>query len=476
MSPALPDAPRWTALLRGWRDHPGPLHGRLQAQLRAAIERGELAPAERLPAERPLAALLGVSRATVVTAYDELTADGWLIRRVGSGTRVSAGAPRAAPLLTLRTPVGSAAGAAPDLDFTIAVPLLTDPQRERLRRASQHAFGESVYHPHGLPELRALLAELYTKDGLPTRAEQIVVTSGAQQAIALSAATLLRRGDVALLETPTYFGAIDVMRAAGAQLVGVPVEGSGLQPDTFMRLATAHAPRLAFLTPTFQNPTGTVLPARARERLAAFVQDRALPTLEDDTLLDLGFTDEPPPPRISVYAPQAPIINVGSLSKLYWAGLRVGWMRLPPALAAPLAQAKTLADFGGSLMAQHAALQLLADLPGLRRERRAAVTPARDLLAGLLHAELPEWHFEVPRGGQFLWVQLPTPDASRLTHHAAAHGLRLFPGASMGVSPLPDRYLRLPFTLDPARLPEAVTRLKAAWVSFQSRDGQGGLA
>ncbi|MBZ9715756.1 PLP-dependent aminotransferase family protein [Deinococcus multiflagellatus] len=473
-APSWPDAPRWTALLRGWREHPGPLHGRLQAQVRAAIERGELAPAERLPAERPLAALLGVSRATVVTAYEELTAGGWLTRRVGSGTRVSAGAPRTAPLLTLRTPV--AEGAAPDLDFTIAVPLLTDAQREQLRRASQHAFGESVYHPHGLPDLRALLAELYTKGGLPTRPEQVVVTSGAQQAIALSAATLLRRGDVALLETPTYFGAIDVMRAAGAELVGVPVEGHGLQADTFMRLAAAHAPRLAFLTPTFQNPTGQVLPARARERLAAFLHDRALPTLEDDTLLDLGFTDEPPPPRISAFAPQAPIINVGSLSKLYWAGLRVGWMRLPPPLAAPLAQAKTLADFGGSLMAQHAALQLLADLPGLRRARREAVTPARDLLAGLLRAELPEWHFEVPRGGQFLWVQLPTPDASRFTHHAAGHGLRLFPGASMGVSPLPDRYLRLPFTLDPARLPEAAARLKAAWVSFQSRGGQGGLA
>ncbi|MBZ9751851.1 PLP-dependent aminotransferase family protein [Deinococcus sp. HMF7604] len=469
------DLPRWTALLAGWRAGEGPLPVRLAAQIRAAIERGELRPGDRLPAERPLAALLGVSRATVVTALDDLTAGGWLRRRVGSGTRVSATAPRAAPVLTLRTPVGGAQPA--ELDFTIAVPLLSDAQREQLRDASADAFRESVYHPHGLPDLRARLAELYTiEGGLPTTPEQVVVTSGAQQAIALIAATLLRRGDAALLETPTYFGAIDVFRAAGAALVGVPVLGGGLNPDTFMALAREHGPRLAFLTPTYQNPTGGVLPLRARERLAAFVQQAKLPTIEDDTLLDLGFSGDPPPPRLAALAPAAPIITVGSLSKLYWAGLRVGWMRLPPGLAAPLGQAKTLADFGGSLPAQHAALHLLRDPEALRRQRREAVTPARDLLATLLRTELPDWAFELPGGGQFLWVTLPTPDASRFTHHAARHGLRLFPGAAMSVTPLSDQYLRLPFTLDPARLPEAVRRLRDAWVSFQGRSGSERLA
>ncbi|UBV42344.1 PLP-dependent aminotransferase family protein [Deinococcus taeanensis] len=474
-SPApLPDAPRWAALLDGWRAAPGALHERLGERLRAAIERGELPPGARLPAERPLAALLGVSRATVVTALEDLTVGGWVTRRVGSGTHVASTAPRAAPLLTLRTPAAGVPTA--ELDFTIAVPLLTDRHRQQLREASLDAYRESVYHPHGLPDLRALLAETYTREGLPTRPEQVIVTSGAQQAIALSAATLLRRGDAALLETPTYFGAIDVVRAAGAKLIGVPVTPGGVNPDTFAALARTHGPRLAFLTPTYQNPTGTVLPAGARQRLAAFLHDAQLPTLEDDTLLDLGFTPAPAPPRLSALAPGAPVINVGSLSKLYWAGLRVGWMRLPPSLAAALAQAKTLADFGGSLPAQHTALHLLADLPGLIRDRREHVRPARDLLAQLLRTHLPDWTFTVPDGGQFLWVQLPRPHASAFTQHAARHGLRLFPGASMGVTPLADQYLRLPFTLDPAQLPEAVRRLQAAWTEFTARGGSERLA
>lgn len=471
----LPDAPRWAALLGGWRGHTGPLHARLGAALRGAITAGHLAPGERLPAERPLAALLGVSRSTVVGALDDLAEGGWVTRRVGSGTHVSATAPRRSPVMTLRTPL--AAGHADDtLDFTIAVPLLTDAQRAQMREAAQDAFVESVYHPHGLPELRAVIADIYAREGLSTRPEQVIVTSGAQQAISLIAGTLLRRGDHALLETPTYFGAIDVFRAAGAELHGIPVGERGVNPDDFARLTRAHGPRLAFLTPTYQNPTGTVLPARARERLGALIADADLPTIEDDTLYDLGFTDAPPPARVSTLAPEASVINVGSLSKLYWAGLRVGWMRVPAPLAGPLGQAKTLADFGGSLPAQHIALSLLNDLDTLRRERRDRVSAARDLLASLLRTHLPEWTFRTPEGGQYLWIELPGGGASRFTHVAAPHGVRLFPGASMGVEPLPDRYLRLPFTLDPARLPDAALRLRAAWNEFQARPGQEGLA
>ncbi|THF86694.1 PLP-dependent aminotransferase family protein [Deinococcus sp. KSM4-11] len=473
---ADPDTPRWAALLAEWRRGSGTLQTRLTTALQEGVTTGHLRPGERLPAERTLAPLLGVSRSTVVAAYDDLAATGWVTRRVGSGTHVSPTAPRSSPVMTLRTPVTSGRHAEDTLDFTIAVPLITPAQQERMTAASQGAFQESVYHPHGLPELRAVLADSYTREGLPTRPEQVVVTSGAQQAISLIAGTLLRRGDHALLETPTYFGAIDVFRATGAELHGVPVGERGVNPDDFAHLVRAHGPRLAFLTPTFQNPTGTVLPARARERLAALIADAHLPTIEDDTLYDLGFADTPPPARLSTFAPGASVINVGSLSKLYWAGLRVGWMRLPATLAGPLGQAKTLADFGGSLPSQHIALNLLDDLPSLRQERREKVSAARDLLSGLLRIHLPEWTFRTSDGGQYLWIELPSPGASRFTHLAAPYGVRLFPGASMGVEPLPDRYLRLPFTLDPARLPEAVMRLRAAWDDFQARPGQEGLA
>jgi DNA-binding transcriptional MocR family regulator len=476
------DPPNWATLLAHWRTGPGPLHTRLTASLRACIHAGDLGPGDALPAERTLAELLLVSRSTVVTALEALEEEGWVTRRQGSGTHVAATAPRRAEVLTLRSPVpqsqltGVTESMPAELDLTIAVPSLTDSQRQQLHTASADAFRDSLYYPLGMPELRAQLAALYTRDGLPTTPEQVIITNGAQQAISVIATIFLRRGDTALLETPTYFGAIDVFRASGAMLSGVPVTPDGVQADAFAAALRTGSPRLAFLTPTFQNPTGTVLPPQTRERLAAHITDAGLPTIEDDTLIDLGFTADRLPPRLSAYAPEGQIINVGSLSKLYWAGLRVGWLRAPRPLLAQLAQAKTLADFGSSLPSQAIALNLLADLPGLRQARRRSVTPARDLLVRLLREQLPEWSFTVPAGGQFLWVDLPTPHVTAFTLFAQSYGVRLFPGASMGVQPLPDSFLRIPFTLPTEHLPEAVRRLAQAWQAYRARGGAARLA
>lgn len=462
------DSVRWSALLEGWREGRGLLYAQLAGKIRSAVQAGQLQGGEQLPAERALAGLLGISRSSVVAAYEELAAENWVTRRRGSGTHVAGHAPRQAELLTLRTPAQRPFIPADELDFTHAVPHLTAAHRTELQQAAQDSFHESLYHPLGLMDLRALLAEVYTAEGLPTRAEQVFITNGAQQGISLIGTAFLRPRDHVLLETPTYFGAIDVFRAAGAELIGVPVTEQGVQAQAFVGAVKAHTPRLAFLTPTFQNPTGTVIPQSARERIAQTIADAGLPTLEDDTLIDLSFGAEPPP-RIATFAPNAPIINVGSLSKLYWAGLRVGWMRVPDSLHAQLTQVRTLADFGGSLPAQHIALKLLQDLPRLRAERRENVKHARDLLAQLLRTHLPDWKFDVPDGGQFLWVELPGAQASSFTHQAARYGLRLFPGASMGVTELSDKYLRLPFTLNPARLPDAAEGLKTAWNEFKAR-------
>ncbi|THF71212.1 PLP-dependent aminotransferase family protein [Deinococcus sp. Arct2-2] len=482
------DRPQWATLLAHWRTGPGPLHTRLTAALRACIHAGHLGPGDALPAERTLAELLLVSRSTVVTAIETLEEEGWVTRRQGSGTHVAATAPRRAEVLTLRSPVpqsqlpksqpptGSVQSMPAELDLTIAVPSLTDALRQQLHAASADAFRDSLYYPLGMPELRAHLAAQYTQNGLPTTPEQVIITSGAQQAISVIASVFLRRGDVALLETPTYFGAIDVFRATGATLLGVPVTPDGVQADAFADALRTGAPRLAFLTPTFQNPTGTVLPAHARERLAAQIMDAGLPTIEDDTLIDLSFSTDRLPPRLSAYAPEGQIINVGSLSKLYWAGLRVGWLRAPQPLLAQLAQAKTLADFGSSSPSQAIALNLLADLPGLRQARSSSVTPARDLLVRLLREHLPDWSFTVPAGGQFLWVELPTPHVTAFTLFAHSYGVRLFPGASMGVEPLPDSFLRIPFTLPTEHLPEAVRRLAQAWQAYRARGGAARLA
>ena len=464
---------RWSALLSQWGGGRGPRYVQLSAALQNCIQSGQVGNAEQLPSERQLADLLHLSRSTVVAAYEHLASEGWVSRRQGSGTHVSPTAPRPAEVMALRSPVRTAQTSG-EFDLTIAVPTLTQAQHARLQQVGSAGYTESAYHPLGLPELRARLAQLYSQAGLPTTPEQMIVTTGAQQAISVIATTFLKRGDHALLETPTYFGAIDVFRAAGARLLGVPVTAQGVRPDDFAQQLTA-GPRLAFLTPSFQNPTGTVLPARSRQRLAEMIDDAQLPTIEDETLIDLSF-ESGPPPRLASFAPDAPIICVGSLSKLFWAGLRVGWLRLPPALAAPIIQAKTLSDFGSSMPSQVMALHLLQDLPALRAERRASVLPARDLLVSLLRAQLPDWTFTVPGGGQFLWAELPTRNAAGFTHAARRLGVRLFPGASMGVTDLPDSYLRLPFTVPPEQLPEAVARLATAWQSFRERGAGERLA
>jgi DNA-binding transcriptional MocR family regulator len=468
-------APRWAAILHGWESGAGPLYRRLAEQLKSAIRQGRLSAEAQLPAERLLARMLGVSRSTVVAAYDDLADDGWLVRRQGSGTRVAARAPRRARVLTLRTPSTSSGE---DLDFTIAVPWLDEEQRGHLRRASAHAFEDSSYHPLGLPDLREAVAATYAEQGLPTRPEQILITTGAQQGIALTVAALVRPADVCVLETPTFFGAIDACRAAGAQLVGVRVhtDPPGVALAEADEVIQRHAPRWCFLTPTFQNPTGTLMPIATRRGIAALIDRHRVPLVEDDTLADLSFGESPLASIASLADPDAPVMSVGSLSKLYWAGLRVGWLRVPEPLLPTLAQTKTLADFGSSLPSQRIAVSLVEDLPRLRERRRQLALPSRDLLVALLRANLPHWKFQVPQGGQFLWVELPTSNATGYTQVAARHGVRVFPGAAMVIGDTPDCWLRLPFTMPVELLPEAVSRMTSAWAEFVLRDADTRLS
>lgn len=468
-------APKWAALLDGWQTGTGPLYQRLAAQLRAAVQRGSLVSGEQVPAERVLARALGVSRATVVAAYDTLSAESLLERRRGSGTRIAASVPRRARVMTLRTP---RVEAGEDLDFTVAVPWLDDDQRSDLRRYAVDAFDDHNYHPLGLPELRGAIAAMYSAGGLATEAEQILVTTGAQQAIALSVATLVRPGDTCVLETPTFFGAIDVCRAAHARLVGLDAHRRA-EADVLADCADAFertAPRWCFLTPAFHNPTGALMPVSIRRGIAELVAAHQVPLVEDETLADLSFGVAPGPSIASLAPSSAQVISVGSLSKLYWAGLRVGWLRANGDLLPRLAQAKTLADFGGSGPSQRIAVHLVENLSGLRERRRLATLPARDLLADLLAERLPRWRFQVPLGGQFLWVELPTSNATGYTQVAARHGVRVFPGAAMFVEPTADCWLRLPFTMPSALLPEAVERMAVAWQEFVTRDGGSRLS
>jgi DNA-binding transcriptional MocR family regulator len=268
-----------------WQAGRGPLQHRLAGRLREAVTRGDLPPGARLPPERTAAARLGVSRGTLAAAYRLLCDEGSLEQRQGSGTRVTArqGADvrashaGAALQKSATLTVLSARGDVPVVDLTAAI--LHGPTG--LPASVVQSIGADIleagsaagYYPLGYEPLREALAAYLTQRGTPTRPEQVLVTTGAQQAISLAAAHLLQPGDVALIEDPTYPGAIGALGAAGARLVGVPSGRLGVDVQRLGELAHQHAARMVYVIPSFQNPTGGVclwvrLPAGSAQELS----------------------------------------------------------------------------------------------------------------------------------------------------------------------------------------------------------------
>jgi DNA-binding transcriptional MocR family regulator len=465
-------------LLGNWSGGDGPVYERLARAIGNALERGEIPGQTRLPAERTLARLLRLSRTTVVSAYEQLRQRGWVERRQGSGTRVrgplSPGARQGAePALSFRRhPVyrGLIEGSGGTIEFLAAhLPAagITPDVLTFDRRAVEELLAGPGYVPMGLPALRQAIAEHLGRSGLPTTADQVLVTSGAQQAIMLVGALLLSPGDAVVVENPTYLGAIDILTSRGAKLLPVPVGREGTRIEALREIARRARPRLLYLMPTFQNPTGALMPERERRAAAKLSAELSIPILEDNTLADLSLGVEPPPP-IAAFAPAAPILTVGSLSKLFWGGLRVGWIRASEDLLARIARLKIIADLGGSILSQLAALKLLARAERIKQKRRAQVRGRFELLTGLLARHLPEWEWTPPAGGLSLWVRLPRGDANEFAQIALRHGVSVVPGPLTSPDGSFADHLRLPFVLDRKPMEEGVARLAQAWAVYSA--------
>jgi DNA-binding transcriptional MocR family regulator len=466
--------------LGAWSAGGGALYQKLAAGLMRLIREGALAPGSRLPSERRLADALALSRTTVVAAYDRLHEAGWVERRGGSGTRVS---PTSPVVLAARAAARATAIVSSPLldllahedhglvDFALGAPLplaglaLDDFELSREEYAAR--VGDVRYHPLGLAALREAIAASCTAGGLETGVAQVLVTTGAQQAINLCAQAFLQRGDTVLVEDPTYFGALDAFRLAGARLASVPAGPRGADPALVRTRTVASAPRLIYLSPTFQNPTGAVMPSAARERVAALARETGVPVVEDTTLADLALDGRAPAP-LAAYARDAPIITIGSLSKVAWPGLRIGWIRAPNALIPTLARVKSVMDLGSPTLTQAVGVALLARLDRVRTMRRDQLRPRRDALVRLLRRALPEWRFAVPAGGLFLWVELPAGDAQEFAQVALRRGVVIVPGAVFSHEGRQERFLRLPFLAELEVLEAGVERLRAAWHDYRA--------
>ncbi|HZP17078.1 MAG TPA: PLP-dependent aminotransferase family protein, partial [Terriglobales bacterium] len=318
----------------------------------------------------------------------------------------------------------------------------------------------------GVRPLRQAVARMFSQNGLDTAEDQVLITNGAQGAISLCASLYLQRGDAVLVEDPSYFGALDVFRAADARITPLPVGPDGVRPAQLRERIKNSAARLVYLTPTYQNPTGCVMPPAARKEVSRIVAESGVPVIDDGVLADLVLDGAAPPP-LAAYAPQGAIITIGSLSKLVWPGLRAGWIRAPGWIIERLARLKTSMELSSPLLTQHIAARLMDHLAEARHLRRLQLKPRRDLLAALLRKHLPEWTFRVPSGGLFLWVELPRGDARELAQVALRHGVVLLPGPNASAVGRYGNFLRIPFLAEPETLQTGVKRMAAAWKDYQ---------
>jgi DNA-binding transcriptional MocR family regulator len=471
--PSIPSIPalrvgrfELTALLDGWRqDNPGlPGYAVLAGRLRTLVLDGRLPLHTVLPSERVLAELLGVSRTLTTAAYRQLREQGFAEGRHGSGTWTTL--PRGGDeQLWLAPPSGMGSG-----DLSTAAPeappelhaAFTAALAELPRLMPGHGYSAA-----GLPELRAAIARRYTDRGLPTSAEEVVVTAGAAQGLRLALAALLRPGDRVLAEDPTWPQCLDAARAAGGRPVGLPVE-QGWDAGAVRDLVRRSGAAVACLMPDGQNPTGRLLDGAPRHEVAAALADAGCVTLVDETLVDfdlrthLGDPDAVTPPPFGVGGRPGTVVHVGSASKTFWGGLRVGWVRAERSLAQRLVAARIGDDLGGPPLEQLATVQLLDRIGPVAARRRAEMAERCRVLQGLLTDELPGWSASTPQAGLSLWCRLPEPTGAGIAQAARAGGIVLAAGSRFGVDGGFAGRMRLTFSAPVDQLVAAVRRLAVA--------------
>ncbi|MBR7742883.1 PLP-dependent aminotransferase family protein [Phycicoccus sp. BSK3Z-2] len=460
-SPAPTVSATRTARLVGDVTSTRPVYRALADALRLTVADGRIAPGTRLPSERDLTHALGLSRTTVTRAYDVLRDTGYLRSVRGSGS-----------VATLPTGVvhrgsgGLFPGDVADgvLDLTCAAPRAPAGIVEAYERAVERLpsyLGGTGYLTYGLPELREALAERYTARGVPTRAEDVLVTSGAVAGLGVVLRALVSPGDRVLVEDPTYPNTLDLLRGGGARLRTLPVDPDGWDLDDADRVARSAAARAAVLVPDFHNPTGALLDDEGRARLAAALRSAGTVPVVDETIAEIDLIGGPMALPLAAHAPEA--VSVGSASKSHWGGLRTGWVRAPHGRMRDLVEARVASDLGAPVLEQLVHLELLRACPGLTEDRRTDLVAARDAAATALRAQLPEVRFTPARGGLSLWCELPPgTSASRVAVAAEPEGLLLAPGPRFAVEGGLDRWLRLPHVLPAEAMTDAVGRLARA--------------
>lgn len=457
----------------------------LHAALREAIASGRLAPGQRLPSSRELAAQAGVSRNTAVAAYELLAAEGWLESRGGAGSYV-AELPRAAVAVQDRAsvapwadsrwlrgeggswPPALVSGPAPAYRFKTGLPDVAsfpfDVLRRLQTRALQAAAREPAHYPptQGLPALRAAIAShVSSSRAVACTADDVVITAGAQQAFDLIARVLVTPGQtVTAVEDPGYPPLRAALLAAGARLAPVPVDADGL-----VVAALPAEARIVCVTPSHQSPLGMPMSLARRRELLAWAAARQAVVIEDDYDGEFRFTARPLD-ALKTLDRDGRVFYVGTLSKSMWPALRLGYAVVPAWAREALLAARHAAGFGGPALAQAAVADFIAEGHLLRhvRRMRAEYARRREVLALALQRELGARAEVLPAiAGLHLAVALPGVDADELTRRAWAAGVGVEPLSRYWAGPTGPQGLVLGYgSITADEVPEAVRRLARA--------------
>jgi len=453
-------------LLGAWRgERTGPAYRQLADGLRLLILDGRLPLDVVLPGERELAAALEVSRTTVTAALGRLRDDGFLDRRQGAGarTRLPAG-----PGERGTTPIVAGAAAEGLLDMASAAP----PAAEVMHTAYAAALSalpahlpEHGYAPLGLGVLREAIAARYTRRGLPTKADQIMITSGALHALALMLRLHCGPGDRVVIDHPTYPHAIDAIQRASCRPAPVGLPGESWDVEGVAAALRQSGPRLAYFISDFHNPTGRWMSQEVRAAIVEAALRARTTVIFDETLTDLWL--DGPVERYGFAEPDEGLVRLGSTGKSFWGGLRLGWIRADVQTIQALSLRRSSIDLGTPVLEQLAVVHLLTNEEPVLDARRALLRGQRDHLLGLVRQALPDWKVASPPGGLSLWAELPAPVSTSMAATSERFGVRLAAGPRFGVDGAFERFMRLPFTLPPDTLTEVVGRLAQAYARLQ---------
>lgn len=464
------------------------INAQLVELVRSAIERADLQPGERLPTTRALAEEARLNHLTVVRAYRRLAQEGYVTAARGRGTFV-----RQAPPALAGADGRWQHAVLPEARRSYINQIVADtwqppndenhinlatgwasaelhPVRE-LARLSAEVLAQAgaaalMYgHPDGLWALREELARRGTAAGFATDPEEIVVTTGARQAIDLVCRTILRSGDVVVTESPTYMGALVSMQNTGARVVGVPYDEQGIDVDALEGILARHEVKLVSVQSGSQNPTGQDMSPERAERLLQLARERSFFIVEDGVYCTVRF-GTPEPTRLRLRAPDH-VIYIDSLSKTIGGGLRIGWVASSGEIRRRLTDLKLATDYHTPVLTQHLAQRWLASGAHDRHLRRVNSVYARrcDAMLDSLQRRLgDEVVATAPKGGHHVWVAFRRSfDERLLLAEAVRQGVSFTPGGATTVEGDGLIGLRLSFSLlDAERIDEGVRRLAAA--------------